>query len=840
MGPEEHALRRDGERVFGKVKRMIQRGLWGVLGLCVLLGLWRLKLDVDILNLLPPEEPTVQGLKLYQNHFTNARELLISLRAKDEQTAERLAKSLAEVLRQRTNDVATANWQPPWMDAPQKLGELLAFVWLNQPPAAFAELAHQLAPENAPSVLQRTKELLATSMSPMEIGRFALDPFGLLNVPALTNLSGLSMEQGQQMFASDGAVFRVVYVYSAVDLSGYKECDAWLRNIRGAVERLQAESPQDWGGVRVRFTGRPVFVQEIASAMQRDISGSVVGTSLIIALLFWATHRRLLPMLWLLTLLALVLIGTVGLGSLLLGSISVVSMGFAAVLLGLAVDYAVVHYQEALAHPNLSIPEIRRAIAPSILWAAITTISAFLVLNLGGVPGLGQLGSLVALGVGLAALVMVMIYLPPLFPNRRIAPPNVPKPAFWQYFLPPKAPAVNQELASSANATGWMSFGLTAGLLIVCAVVLVFRMPGIDKSGNALRPQNSEAEQALAEITSEMGIPPDPLWVVLSGKDESEVHKRLTHAEELLGKAVTNHVIGSYMLPTVMWPRLEHQEANKAVASKLAGYSQALLEAAATEGFTSNATVLAQEVLETWRAAGGTKGAYWPSNDVSQWLLKRFTARSKDQMLAIGLVNASTNNVDESALRVLTAELADGGSMLSGWSLLGSSTVRRVQERQWLLVLPMLLLVLASLWFAFGRWLEIALGAAVMLLSGCVLLAVMGITGWSWNLLNLMSFPLILGTGVDYSIFMQMGLRRHNGDIELVRRSIGRALLLCGGTAVAGFGSLAWSSNPGMASLGKVCAVGIGCNMLIAVFLLPGWWVTLAARGRGSNPQAQT
>jgi hypothetical protein len=27
-----------------------------------------------------------------------------------------------------------------------------------------------------------------------------------------------------------------------------------------------------------------------------------------------------------------------------------------------------------------------------------------------------------------------------------------------------------------------------------------------------------------------------------------------------------------------------------------------------------------------------------------------------------------------------------------------------------------------------------------------------------------------------------------------------------------------------MASLGEVCAVGIGCNVLIAVFLLPVWW----------------
>jgi hypothetical protein len=59
----------------------------------------------------------------------------------------------------------------------------------------------------------------------------------------------------------------------------------------------------------------------------------------------------------------------------------------------------------------------------------------------------------------------------------------------------------------------------------------------------------------------------------------------------------------------------------------------------------------------------------------------------------------------------------------------------------------------------------------------------------------LMAIPLVLGTGVDYSIFMQLALRRHNGDLHAAYLSVGRALLLCGGTAIAGFGSLAWSSN---------------------------------------------
>jgi uncharacterized protein len=104
--------------------------------------------------------------------------------------------------------------------------------------------------------------------------------------------------------------------------------------------------------------------------------------------------------------------------------------------------------------------------------------------------------------------------------------------------------------------------------------------------------------------------------------------------------------------------------------------------------------------------------------------------------------------------------------------------------------------------------------------------------------MNLMAVPLILGTGVDYTIFIQLALRRHGGDLATVRHSVGRALMLCGATAVTGFASLGMSSNPGMASLGRVCAVGIGTNMLISVFLLPAWWLLIRRFQQNSNKHA--
>ena len=574
----------------------LKRWWWALLLVAVGLGFARLRFDVDILNLLPPDEPTVQGLKLYQQHFTNARELIVSLRAPDADTAEKLAGEMAAKLRQQTNLVAEVTWQPPWMERPDQLGELLGWLWFNQPPKDFSDLTNRLAPDRLKSTLDETRQMLATSMSPMDLARRSFDPFNLLTMPALTNFSGMNMDQGSQMFASADGKYRLLYLQSAVDLTSYRACDNWLKEIHAVVAELQTGGAPvsdparseinakragseigapNWNGSVIRFTGRPVFVQEIAASMQHDMSHSVGATSMIIALLFWLTHRRWKPMLWLLALLMLILGATLALGALVLGHISVVALGFAAVLLGLAVDYAVVHYQEALAHPQMTVPEIRRAIAPSILWAAITTMSAFLVLNLGGLPGLGQLGSLVAIGIALSALVMVMIYLPPLFPERRQPRPNQIPFRWWNYFIAPQesrsagGPPANSNAVNSRASRPRSAVWLTGLIFFSACIVLCFHWPGLDRSGNALQPAHGEAQLALDEMTVELGLPPQPLWLIVPGRDEAEVFQRLTNAEVLLDAAAQKNLIGKYLLPDALWPRGENQIANRATAAAL-------------------------------------------------------------------------------------------------------------------------------------------------------------------------------------------------------------------------------------------------------------------------------
>lgn len=805
------------------------RWVWLVLAIPAVLGIARLRFDVEVFGLLPSDIPTVRGLTLYQEHFANARELILTLKAADAEQAGNAAKAVAEGLRQHSELVESVTWQPPWLEHPEQSAELMAYLWFNQPPAVFNELTNRLAPARLPELLAEAREELSSSLSPQEIGRLSYDPFGFTRLPEAVANAAPTLTQGQESFSSEDGRFWILFVQSAKELRTYRECEDWLERIKRLVGEATQRGEDQQPVVKVGYTGRPAFVSEVARGMERDFTLSVCGTAVIIAVLFWLAHRRIKPLLWLLTLLAVILGGTLALGGLIYSAINVISVGFAAILLGLAVDYAVVHYQEALAHPNLSIPQIRHAIAPSILWAGVTTIAAFLVLNLGGLPGLGQLGTLVGLGVALAATVMIFEFLPPLFPGRNQAndpPATVPdENAGDRDGRADKLPRHQPGFALAA----------TAMVIVFAAVVLGTGIPGIDTTASALRPRGSKAYAALSDLQGHLSQKHEPLWLIVGGETVAEVARRLDQVQVVLDRATTNQVITDSTMPTALWPRVEFQSANRATALELAGRLPLLRQAALTGGFTEASLGLAERMLETWRIAGASQGVFWPTNPMSRWIFGKVSAQTPTNYLALGLVTpAEDASTKAQELRALESMLPNDQVWLSGWRLLGSAIFARVKSNMWRVIAPMALLVLLSLSVAFRRSLEILLSLGVLLLSGLCVLAVMRLAGWSWNLLNLMAIPLVLGTGVDYSLFMLLALRRHRGDQAIAYRSVGRALLLCGGTGIAGFGALAFSSNAGMASLGQVCAIGIAANMLIAIFLLPTWWKKLRPQAAGS------
>jgi predicted exporter/lauroyl/myristoyl acyltransferase len=795
------------------MKRAWQRWWWLLLALPLLAGLARVRLDTEVLNLLPSTVPVVRGLQIYQRHFTNSRELIVTVRAPDADAAETAARLLAEALRPHTNLVASAMWQPPWLEQHRQMAEFIAYLWLNQPPAAFAELTNRLAPARLAAVSREAREQLATTMSPDEIARLSYDPFGFTRLPDEASGGGF-FASPLEGFASADGTFRAVFVESAVEQGDYRACGAWIAEVKAFVQQT-VDSPGWPADVTLRYTGAPAFVSEIATSMAGDMQFTVLTTLALIIALFWWAHRSWRPLTLLVVMLAVVLAGALAAGGWIFGTLNAVSLGFGAILLGLAVDCGLVVYQEAAAAPQHSAADLRRELLPSVLWSALTTAAAFLLLNFAGLPGLSQLGTIVGLGVLLAPVVMLFIFLPLALR--------------WLRRRPPPAPAA---------AAGPLTLGryrvATLATLLLAALCLWRAWPPVDRGNSPIEPKNSAAQLALNELRTGLSRLGDPLLIVVEGSNEGEVADRLAAVERHLADARGQGADFKALLPGGVWPHRDWLRANARAAAALAARRDEFRRAATEAGFTADATELAGNVLRSLGDPSRSEGGAWPTNAACRWLLQRAAAHAGTNWFAAGAVYPSAR----SAPPLQLAEQVDPrvpGVWITGWPLLGESLFRHVERRITWLVLAIVGVVALCLWLAFRRWIEVVVSFGALGFLLLVLQAVLGLIGASWNLMSLAALPLLLGAGVDYIIHVQVALRRHGGDAAAMRRVTGRAILLCAATNVDGFGSNMLSSNPGLASLGLVCAIGITVAYVTAVFLVPAWWTWLGGAGVASQ-----
>ena len=98
-----------------------------------------------------------------------------------------------------------------------------------------------------------------------------------------------------------------------------------------------------------------------------------------------------------------------------------------------------------------------------------------------------------------------------------------------------------------------------------------------------------------------------------------------------------------------------------------------------------------------------------------------------------------------------------------------------------------------------------------------------GLMGWfgvRFNLANIMTLPLVIGIGVTNGIQILNRFAEERTP-NILARSTGKAVLVSGLTAIAGFGSLLLAKDRGIHSLGCVMAVGITACMIAGLTFLP-------------------
>src|SRR5213596_2688851 len=406
---------------------------WGVAMLsvaCVAILISFLRLDSEVFNVLPARFSSVQGLKIYDRDFEQTRELTFALvcNPNDVDKLEDFAPIFAERLRRQPWCARVLAGSPmATSEGIRDLQSIAVPLLLNLEPATFDQAISILQPEKIRDRLRRLRQQIEAG-SPRPEFELSFDPLGLI-APALKPFAESTIiEQEQPLTSAEGTMRVFLVVTNQQSISAF-ECQRLMREVN-KFRAIAAEgwNPKSHSGLQVLVTGRSAFASEISLSMRYDVVATLLGSVLLVGTIFFIGFRRWLPLLGMAICLLLSCLVALTLGQLLFGRLSMISVGFCAILVGLGVDFSILtigRYHQARSDGELHRQAIATSIAKlgrAVFFGALTTAVGFLALVLSGSMAFSQLGALIAIGIFVAGLFMCSILF--LFVRERQAIPH--------------------------------------------------------------------------------------------------------------------------------------------------------------------------------------------------------------------------------------------------------------------------------------------------------------------------------------------------------------------------------------------------------------------------------
>jgi hypothetical protein len=203
----------------------------------------------------------------------------------------------------------------------------------------------------------------------------------------------------------------------------------------------------------------------------------------------------------------------------------------------------------------------------------------------------------------------------------------------------------------------------------------------------------------------------------------------------------------------------------------------------------------------------------------SSWLflIDRYFAR--EPLLTSGFVTSNAPIVAHATYQTLSRELPVEGvpAILSGWSYSLANLLP--WSRHQLILISALMAIFDALLLAvlYRDWRLWVIQEITLIFAVGAMLASMKLLHIPLNLLNVLSFRLVLAIGVDYGIYIVL-IWQKAVDLEHDVAGVVKPVLLAGLTAVCGFGSLGIAHNPSLSGLGIACAIGIFWSLVATLF----------------------
>ncbi len=774
-----------------------------VMAILLAIAFFRIEIDTDITKYLPQKDPVITDAENVFKHHPIQDRLVIDIGLQKENVPLLIACSrfLEEKLKQ------SGMFKHVGIQDFQKIMPDLMNHVLNHLPMMFDEpeleekVAPLLAPDKIDSILKDHYNQLVDLEGIGRVKTISKDPLGLSNM-VLARLSSLSPSRnirfhGGHLISPDGK-----HLLLMATPSGSGMDTALARKLSALLSTLDRELNDRFGTAENPVVLTPMGAYRAALdneiIARQDSERAILLASLGIALLLIFAFPR--PLLGLFAFLP-ALFGSVAaffVLALLEKSISIMALGFGGAIIAITVDHGIAF----LLFLDRPIPTRGKDAAREIwsvgLLAALTTMGAFGALMFCDFPIFQQLGRFTALGVGFSFLFVHVVF-PLIFPEMPPAPAR---------FLPLRK--------GLEQLTG---FGLKGALaMIAFAIFMVFfARPEFLVSLSAMNTVSEEtlsAEKTFGRIWGE-GIF-ENIFLMMEGKKVSDLQAMGDTLLPLLNQDLASGVLVSGFIPSMLFP--EEKKARENLTSwqafwnseRIAHLKETLKEASAKAGFAPKAFAPFLETLTRY-PTGSTE------------IPPEF-----HEMLSITGNSATGPWVQFSNLKPGPAydplafydRYGKIGKIFDPTFFsqrLGGLLFSTFLNMLWIIGLSVVLLL-----FIYFLDLRLVLVALIPVLFALICtLGTLKLIGHPLDIPGLMLSIVVIGMGIDYSLFMVRGYQRYTDENHSSFQLIKIAVFMASFSTMIGFGVLCFARHALLRSAGLTSLLGIAYSLAGAFIILP-------------------
>jgi hopanoid biosynthesis associated RND transporter like protein HpnN len=589
--------------------------------------------------------------------------------------------------------------------------------------------------------------------------------------------------------------------------------------------------------VQIGLTGMPILEYDEMTASQGDMARSTWLSFVCVLVFFWASFGS-----WRHTLLSnlTLLVGMIwsfGYLTLVVGHLNILSVAFAAIVIGIGIDFSIhyiSHYLNYRARGMASgkaLIETATYVGPGVVTGAVTTALAFFTAAFTDFVGVVELGIIAGGGIVLC-LIATVIALPAMvvLADRDRSGPETNTILDISAWLWPAKRFPRATLVASGVAT-----------VVICVGLKDLHY---DHNLLNLQPQHLESVEIEREVLSNKD---QSFWCALAMADDPDQARELKKQFESLETVSHVEEVGSLLPPQDESARSAvirisaMLEKLPATSPQAPAFAPLLAELARAKSIADSSGIerLLPQVSEFQRQLATNTSAQLEASksfpkvlsklsslqsvadpepprlaDLPPPVADRYVGRSGKFLLR---VYAKGHIWDMDSLKQFVADVESVDPHVTGHPVQTFYASRQMQRSYLQATLYSVLCVLGTLLLDY-RSVKHTLLAMLPLVFGVVqMLGLMGWLGIDFNPANMIALPLILGMGVEEGVHLTHEFRRQKGRFQL-GNSTAMAVMLTSATTIAGFACMIISRHQGLRSLGQILTFGMTTCLVVSLY----------------------